>query len=196
MDEFTKDSFLGGGIRIWQPKKGYRAGIDPILLAASVNVSAGQKVLDLGCGVGTASFAIGYRVKNVELYGIEIQKVFVDLAHTPDALEKTLISLIKSHGDNISLVFGCGGERDFKKRPIMAKIASDFNKPNGQYTIEAKADKIKNFMGKLGIRKIPGIGKVTEHIIKEVLVRVQSNRTTHRFTCESAHLCNVDDRND
>ena len=80
MDEFTKDSFLGGGIRIWQPKKGYRAGIDPILLAASVNVSAGQKVLDLGCGVGTASFAIGYRVKNVELYGIEVQKVFADLA--------------------------------------------------------------------------------------------------------------------
>ena len=80
MDEFTKDSFLGGGIRIWQPKTGYRAGIDPILLAATVNVSAGQKVLDLGCGVGTASFAIGYRVKNVELYGIEIQKVFADLA--------------------------------------------------------------------------------------------------------------------
>ena len=80
MTEFTKDNFLGGGIRIWQPKKGYRAGIDPILLAASVNASEGQKVLDLGCGVGTASFAIGYRVKNVELYGIEIQKSFVDLA--------------------------------------------------------------------------------------------------------------------
>ena len=81
MPEFTKDSFLGGGIRIWQPKKGYRAGIDPILLAASVNVSEGQKVLDLGCGVGTASFAIGYRVKNVELYGVEIQKIFVDLGN-------------------------------------------------------------------------------------------------------------------
>ena len=81
MNDFTKDSFLGGSIKIWQPKKGYRAGMDPILLAASVNVSEGQKVLDLGCGVGTASFAIGYRVKNVELYGIEIQKVFVDLAN-------------------------------------------------------------------------------------------------------------------
>ena len=55
-------------------------------------------------------------------------KVFVDFAHTPDALQKTLISLIKSYGDNISLVFGCGGERDFKKRPIMAKIASDLCK--------------------------------------------------------------------
>jgi tRNA1(Val) A37 N6-methylase TrmN6 len=78
--EFTKDSFLGGGIKIWQPKKGYRAGIDPILLAASVNISEGQNVLDLGCGVGTASFAIGYRVKNVELYGVEIQKVHAELA--------------------------------------------------------------------------------------------------------------------
>ena len=81
MNDFTKDSFLGGGIKIWQPKKGYRAGIDPILLAASVNISEGQKVLDLGCGVGTASFAIAYRVKDVELYGIEIQKVFADLAN-------------------------------------------------------------------------------------------------------------------
>ena len=81
MNDFTKDSFLGGGIKIWQPKKGYRAGIDPILLAASVNISEGQKVLDLGCGVGTASLAIAYRVKDVELYGIEIQKVFADLAN-------------------------------------------------------------------------------------------------------------------
>ncbi len=78
--DYTQDRFLGGGIKIWQPKKGYRAGIDPILLAASVNVVEGQKVLDLGCGVGTASFAIGYRIKNVELYGIEVQKSFADLA--------------------------------------------------------------------------------------------------------------------
>ena len=81
MKDFTKDSFLGGGIKIWQPKKGYRAGIDPILLAASVNVIEGQKVLDLGCGVGTASFALGYRVKNIELYGIEIQKAVADMAN-------------------------------------------------------------------------------------------------------------------
>ena len=52
---------------------------------------------------------------------------------------------------------------------MLAKIASDFNKPNGQYTIEADAQKIIDFMGKLSIRKIPFVGKVTEHIIKEVL---------------------------
>ena len=52
-------------------------------------------------------------------------KVFVDYAHTPDALIKTVKSLKNEFGNNISLVFGCGGERDFKKRPIMAKIAND-----------------------------------------------------------------------
>ena len=69
VDELSKDDFLGGAIKIWQPKNGYRAGMDPILLAATVNVSEGQKVLDLGCGVGTASFAIGFRVKKTKLYG-------------------------------------------------------------------------------------------------------------------------------
>ena len=55
-------------------------------------------------------------------------KVFIDYAHTPDALSKTLKSLITSHGYNVSLVFGCGGDRDKKKRPMMAKIANNLCK--------------------------------------------------------------------
>ena len=50
-------------------------------------------------------------------------KVYVDYAHTPEALKKTLQSLKDYHNQNISVVFGCGGNRDIKKRPIMAKIA-------------------------------------------------------------------------
>ena len=52
-------------------------------------------------------------------------KVFVDYAHTPDALHNTLNSLKNDFGNNISLVFGCGGDRDKKKRAVMAKIAND-----------------------------------------------------------------------
>ena len=55
-------------------------------------------------------------------------KVFVDFAHTPDALLKTILSLHKSYSENISIVFGCGGERDKKKRPLMAKIADTYCK--------------------------------------------------------------------
>ncbi len=51
-------------------------------------------------------------------------KVFVDFAHTPDALLKTLNHLKNNYGNKITLVFGCGGERDEKKRPMMANIAN------------------------------------------------------------------------
>ena len=50
-------------------------------------------------------------------------KVFVDYAHTPDALSEAIKTLKSHYNSNITLVFGCGGERDLKKRPIMAKIA-------------------------------------------------------------------------
>ena len=36
-------------------------------------------------------------------------------------LKKSLNALKDTHGENISIIFGCGGDRDFKKRPIMAK---------------------------------------------------------------------------
>ena len=54
------------------------------------------------------------RLELVKKYSNDI-RVFVDYAHTPDALLKTLKSLNNSYGDKISLVFGCGGDRDKKK---------------------------------------------------------------------------------
>ncbi|KAJ6644808.1 UDP-N-acetylmuramoyl-L-alanyl-D-glutamate--2,6-diaminopimelate ligase [Pseudolycoriella hygida] len=52
--------------------------------------------------------------------------VFIDYAHTPDALEKTLLELkkIKLAGGLLKVVFGCGGNRDSKKRKRMGYIAS------------------------------------------------------------------------
>ena len=64
------------------------------------------------------------RMENVKTYSNNI-KVFVDFAHTPDALLKTIKELKKFYNQNISLVFGCGGNRDYKKRPLMAKIANN-----------------------------------------------------------------------
>ena len=53
-------------------------------------------------------------------------KIFIDYAHTPDALNEVIKSIKENFNSNISLVFGCGGERDFKKRRLMAKIAKSF----------------------------------------------------------------------
>ena len=55
--------------------------------------------------------------------------VFVDYAHTPDALENVLKTVHEFAKSNIICVFGCGGNRDRAKRPIMGEIAgrlSDF----------------------------------------------------------------------
>ncbi len=51
-------------------------------------------------------------------------QVFVDFAHTPDGLEKSLSSLKKLCDGNLYCLFGCGGNRDRGKRPIMGEIAA------------------------------------------------------------------------
>ena len=52
-------------------------------------------------------------------------QVFVDYAHTPDAMETVLRTLAESYPDNrLITVFGCGGDRDKGKRPIMGEIAT------------------------------------------------------------------------
>ncbi len=74
------DAFLGGALHLWQPKRGYRAGVDPVLLAASVPAQAGQSVLDLGCGAGAAVLCLGTRVPGLTLVGLERHAGYADLA--------------------------------------------------------------------------------------------------------------------
>ena len=78
--ELTDDAFLGGALQILQPKKGYRAGIDAVFLAASVPAAQGHTVLELGSGVGVASLCIARRVPGVNVMGLEIQPDLVAIA--------------------------------------------------------------------------------------------------------------------
>jgi len=79
-DQLSRDAFLGGRVFLHQPRRGYRAGVDPVLLAAAVPARAGQSVLELGCGAGAAILSLGARVPGLALTGVELQQGYADLA--------------------------------------------------------------------------------------------------------------------
>ncbi|MCW1920031.1 methyltransferase [Rhodobacter sp. KR11] len=76
----THDAFLCGRLHLWQPAKGYRAANDAVLLAAACPATAGQSVLDLGCGAGAASLCLAARVPGLVQAGLELQEDYADLA--------------------------------------------------------------------------------------------------------------------
>ncbi len=95
-DDLTCDDFLGGKIRVWQPRKGYRAGVDPVLLAASVPAKPGQSILELGCGVGVASLCLAARVADVTVTGVEIQTNYAALAQRNAAENQLPLTVISA----------------------------------------------------------------------------------------------------
>src|SRR2546429_601696 len=78
--EFTEDAFLGGQLRLRQPKSGHRAGHDAMLLAAATAARAGDRVADFGAGVGAAGLALATRVSGIRLVLVEIDERLAELA--------------------------------------------------------------------------------------------------------------------
>ncbi len=82
----TEDALLGGRVALRQPATGYRVAIDPVALAAAIPAGAGDKVLDVGSGVGAAALCLAARVGECRIWGVEIQRDLVRLASENVAL--------------------------------------------------------------------------------------------------------------
>ena len=78
--DLTEDAFLGGQLRLKQKRSGHRAGHDAILLAAATEARAGDRVVDLGAGIGTAGLALARRVTGIRLGLVEIDPELAELA--------------------------------------------------------------------------------------------------------------------
>ena len=76
----TEDVFLGGALSILQPKAGYRAGLDAVLLAAALRASGSERVLDMGAGVGVAGLAAAYRLSGIRVTLVEQDVALVEIA--------------------------------------------------------------------------------------------------------------------
>ncbi|GAA6209526.1 methyltransferase [Cognatishimia sp. WU-CL00825] len=79
-EKITENEYLSGRVIIRQPTNGYRAGVDAVLLAASVPAKPGQSVLELGTGVGTAALCLEARISGLKLTGVELQPDYATLA--------------------------------------------------------------------------------------------------------------------
>lgn len=76
----TEDALLGGRVRLRQPRAGFRAAIDSVLLAAATPAGPGETVFEPGAGAGAAALCLAVRVAGCRVVGIESQPELVRLA--------------------------------------------------------------------------------------------------------------------
>lgn len=76
----TEDALLGGRVQLLQPARGYRVAVDAVLLAAAVDAAPGQRILDLGAGVGAVGLCLAARLPGCRIVGIELQTALAELA--------------------------------------------------------------------------------------------------------------------
>ncbi len=119
-------------------------------------------------------------------------KIFLDYAHTPDALENAILSLREHFHKKITVIFGCGGERDKGKRKIMGNIAKKYcdkiyitdDNPRTESPTKIRSDIIKGLKGKkfheIGSRKKAIIHALRNSTPKEIILIAGKGHETHQ----------------
>jgi UDP-N-acetylmuramoyl-L-alanyl-D-glutamate--2,6-diaminopimelate ligase len=95
-----------------------------ILAAVSVGLSLGFSIDHVKSGISSLRSVPGRLDKVENSYGINI---LIDYAHTPDALKNVLTAVRPLTPKRLILIFGCGGDRDPLKRPVMGKIGRELS---------------------------------------------------------------------
>lgn len=103
--EITKDSILNGAISLYQPKRGYRIAIDPIILASAIKIKEDQTILDVGCGVGTISLILKYLDKSQKITSIDIDPFMTDLCKKNSEINNLPLNII-NHGIDFDILKG------------------------------------------------------------------------------------------
>jgi tRNA1(Val) A37 N6-methylase TrmN6 len=116
--EISTDEILGRRVRLGQPRRGYRAGLDAALLAAACDAGPGQRVIEAGCGVGGALLAAATRRPGAIFVGVERDPAMLALA----------AQNIAANGlsDRVSAIAGdvAGGFRALGLKPFDAAMAN------------------------------------------------------------------------
>ncbi len=96
--EVVENALLGGRVRLRQPARGYRAGMDAALLAAAVAPRPGERLFEAGCGAGAVLMQIAARHDALSLTGLERDSSSAALARENAGLN--------GFGDRITVIEG------------------------------------------------------------------------------------------
>ena len=148
----TLDGILNRRVWLEQPANGFRVAIDTVLLAAAVPAHAGDRILDLGCGVGGAMLCVACRVPDITGIGIEIQPELVELCRRNLARNGFASGLevrqsdIASFTKNTVIPANAGIQRSASARPIAKDDANNFDHAlmNPPYHEESRHDASPN----------------------------------------------------
>lgn len=132
-DRIAYESMDGISYRLTTPAGNTLQVTCPIAGRFTVNNTLGAIVLSLLLGIDETTVlsaiatmdGVPGRIERVTPASLSFSAV-IDYAHTPDALENVINALLHSRkeGQKLTVLFGCGGDRDKTKRPIMGEIAT------------------------------------------------------------------------
>ncbi len=134
----TLDTLFGGKIRLVQEKDGYRFSLDAILLAGFVWLRSGERVIDLGTGIGVIPLILGNRGEEAEeIVGVEIQEKLFELAKR-NVFNNGLGDLIHIYQRDIKGVaddFPCSSFDVVVSNPPFYRVSSGRINPSSQKAI-------------------------------------------------------------
>ncbi len=129
-------------------------------------MAAVASVSSLGIGVRDLVKAVGDTKQTpgrMESVGTERVPVFVDYAHTPDAVEKACETLAALNPNRLITVFGCGGDRDRTKRPLMGEAAAK----HSQFCIVTSDNPRSEEPGEIIKEIVPGLEGCPYQVIED-----------------------------
>lgn len=133
------------------------------LEAAACAIELGVAPSDIKCALSSMGGVRG-RLERVKLGTISDYSVFIDYAHTPDALKNLLdtVCRIRKCNERVVLLFGCGGDRDKSKRRKMGEIAAEYADFTVVTSDNSRSEKPEDIISEI----VLGIGNAPHTVIE------------------------------
>ena len=145
-----------------------RYNVSNCLAAAGLCIAAGFDLETVAAGLSAVETIPG-RLEKLDCDGVH---VFVDYAHTDDALKNVLSTLRPLCKGRLIVVFGCGGDRDRTKRPRMAKVAEELADFIVVTSDNPRSENPEDIINEI----VAGFAQVTGHGSRATSVMVEPDR--------------------